>query len=157
MTQTDYRPQRTGWVILVFMAATTFMAWMEPLVAETSDLQLLPSGRLKMSLGACVLAAALVAATWLTGRYSTTALPRALGRPRLQGFRLALAAGALNILAGLTIVRFGPDAAVGGWRVALMLEMIWFLVVLPAEILSAYLTGRGSVRRPSTAQPLVSY
>lgn len=145
------RPQRTGWVILVFMAATNFMAWMEPLVAETSDFQLLTSSRLRMSVGACVLAAALVTATWLAGRYSSTPLPRLLSRPRLLGFRLALGAGAANIIAGFAVARFGPEASLGGWRVVLLLEAIWFLLILPGEVLSSYLTGRGSVRRPVPA------
>lgn len=146
-----HRPQRTGWAILVFMAATNFMAWMEPLVAETSDFQLLTSSRLRMSVGACILAAALVAATWLAGRYSSTPLPGILTPARLLGFRLALGAGAANILAGLAVARFGPEASLGATRVVLVLEVIWFLLILPAEVLSSYLTGRGSVRRPAPA------
>jgi hypothetical protein len=72
-----------------------------------------------------------------------------------MGFRIALASAAVNILLGLAIVTLGPDAPIGARRLAFLVEAPWFLVVLPAEVLSAYLTGRGTVRgvaRPRLAR-----
>jgi hypothetical protein len=155
METKQYRPQRTGWVILVLRVASNFMAWMEPLVTETGDVESLATAQLRISLGACILAAALVTATWLTGRRSFSPLPQALSRPRLTGFRIALASAAVNILFGLAIATMGSDAPIGARRLALLVEALWFLVVLPAEVLSAYLTGRGTVR--GAARPRIAH
>lgn len=137
------QPQRTGWVILVLMVATNFLPWMEPLVRETLSPDLVTAQKLRLSMGACLLGGALVAMTWLAGRHSSTVLPRALSKPRLKGFQLALACAGANIALGIVVAKLGAsgnlDLLVGG---------TWFVAILPAEVLSSYLTGRGSVRRP---------
>jgi hypothetical protein len=143
------RPQRTGWVILVLMVATNFLPWMEPLVRETLSPDLVAAPRLRLSMGACLLGGALVAMTWLAGRHSSSPLPRALSRPRPTGFRLALACGGLNILCGVVVARFGAASAAGPRTLDMLVGTLWFVAVLPAEVLSSYLTGRGSVRHPA--------
>ena len=148
MPASQHRPQRTGWVILVLMVASNFMAWMEPLVSVTGSIEAIGPTQLRMSLGACLIAAALVTAAWLTGRHSASWLPPAFSRPRLLGFRTALAAAALNILFGIAAATLGPYASLGAVRLSLAMEAAWFLFVLPAEVISAYLTGRGTVRQP---------
>lgn len=147
-------PQRTGWVILVLMAATNFLPWMEPLIGETLSEDLVAPASLRISIGACLLGAALVAFTWLAGRYATSALPRSVTRPRLLGFRIALLAAALNILFGCALASRGSAAAIGPLRLGLAVGVLWFAAILPAEVVSAYLTGRGSARRlaPVTAR-----
>lgn len=144
-------PQRTGWVILVLMAATNFLPWMEPLIGETLSADLVAPASLRTSVGACLLGAALVAITWLAGRHATSALPRGLARPRLLGFRIALASSAANILFGCALAARGSDVAVGPLPLGLVVGVLWFVAVLPAEVVAAYLTGRGSVRRPAPA------
>jgi hypothetical protein len=147
-TETSKRqPLRTGWVILVLMVVSNFMAWMEPLVTVTSGLDAIAPMQLRMSLGACLLAAALVTATWLAGRHSSSRLPRAFSQPRPLGFRLALATAAVNIALGIAIASMGPYASLDAYRVSLVIQGLWFVVVLPGEVVSAYLTGRGTVRR----------
>lgn len=143
------RPQRTGWVILVLMVATNFLPWMEPLVRETLSPDLVAGPRLRVSMGACLVGAALVAMAWLTGRHSESPLPRALSRPRLTGFRLALACAGVNILSGFIVTRLtsAPDA--GMWTIDLVVRIVWFVAVLPGEVIASYLTGRGSVRHPA--------
>lgn len=135
------RPTRTGWVILVLMVATNFLPWMEPLVRETLSPDLVTAARLRLSMGACLLGGALVAMTWLAGRHSTSPLPRALSRPRLKGFQLALACAGANIALGIVIARLGA-----GGSLDVYVGSTWFIAILPAEVLSSYLTGRGSVR-----------
>jgi hypothetical protein len=150
-TQTSpRRPHRTGWVILVLMVASNFLAWMEPLVSVTAGIEAVAPMQLRLSLGACLLAAALVTATWLTGRHSSSRLPRAFSRPRPLGFRLALVTAAINILFGIAVAAMGPFASVGAYRISLALQGLWFLFVLPGEVVSAYLTGRGTVRPAET-------
>jgi hypothetical protein len=150
--ESSYRgPQRTGWVILVLMVASNFMAWMEPIVSVTAGVEAIAPMQLKLSLGACILAAALVTATWLTGRYSSSSLPRVLRPPRMLGFRVALAASAANIAFGFTIAVLAPYASVGAFRLSVAIQAAWFVFVLPAEVVSAYLTGRGTVRRSEPA------
>lgn len=139
------RPQRTGWVILMLMVVSNFMAWMEPLIGETTRLALLADTRLRASFGACLIASTLVTATWLAGRYSTTRLPRIFQSARLLGFRLALAAAGTNIVAGFIVASFASEPSLAGWRLGI--GVVWFLLILPAEILSSYLTGRGSAPR----------
>jgi hypothetical protein len=148
-------PQRTGWVILVLMAATNFLPWMEPLIGETLSAELVAPATLRTSIGACLLGAALVAITWLAGRHATTPLPRAVTRPRLLGFRLALASAGLNILIGCALASRGSDSAIGPLRLGLLGGVLWFIAILPTEVVAAYLTGRGSVRRlaPATGTP----
>ena len=149
MDSNDYRPQRTGWVILVLMVATNFLPWMEPLVRETLSPDLVAAPRLRLSMGACLLGAALVAMTWLAGRHSSSPLPGAFSRPRPTGFRLALASAGLNILCGVVVAELGATAAAGRFTLDVVVGTVWFLLILPAEVLSSYLTGRGSVRRPA--------
>jgi hypothetical protein len=147
MDTSPHRPQRTGWAVLVLMVVSNFVAWMEPVVSVTTGVDAIAPIQLKLSLGACVLAAALVTATWLTGRYSSSPIPRVLQPPRLLGFRLALAAAAANIAFGFAIANLGPYASIGAYRMSVAIQAVWFLFVLPAEVVSAYLTGRGTVRR----------
>jgi hypothetical protein len=143
------RPQRTGWVILVLMVATNFLPWMEPLVRETLSPDLVAAPRLRLSMGACLLGGALVAMTWLAGRHSSSPLPKALSRPRPTGFRLALACAAVNILSGIAVAQLASTPRAGGWTLDVLVGIVWFVVVLPGEVLASYLTGRGSVRRPA--------
>jgi hypothetical protein len=148
-------PQRTGWVILVLLAATNFLPWMEPLIGETLSADLVAPANLRTSIGACLLGATLVAITWLAGRHSTSPLPRIVKRPRLLGFRLALGAAATNILVGCALASRGSDFAIGPLSLGLVGGILWFIAILPAEVVAAYLTGRGSARRlaPIVALP----
>lgn len=152
MDANSNRPQRTGWVILVLMVATNFLPWMEPLVRETLSSDLVDAPKLRLSMGACLLGAALVAMTWLAGRHATSPLPRLLSRPRLTGFKLALGCAVVNIVCGLVVAKFAAAASSGLWSLDVVVGTVWFVVVLPGEVLSSYLTGRGSVRRP-VAEP----
>lgn len=150
MDANSNQPQRTGWVILVLMVATNFLPWMEPLVRETLSSELVDAPRLRLSMGACLLGGALVAMTWLAGRHANSPLPRLFARPRLTGFRLALACAAVNILCGLIVAKFATSAGSGPWSLDVIVGTVWFVAVLPGEVLSSYLTGRGSVRRPAS-------
>ncbi len=143
------QPQRTGWVILVLMVATNFLPWMEPLVRETLSPDLVGAPKLRLSMGACLLGSALIAMTWLAGRHASSPLPRALSRPRLCGFRIALGCAAVNIVSGFVVAKFAAAQAAGPRTLDVLVGALWFVVVLPAEVLSSYLTGRGSVRRTS--------
>lgn len=145
------QPQRTGWVILVLMVATNFLPWMEPLVRQTLSPELVGAPRLRLSMGACLLGGALIAMTWLAGRHASSPLPRVLSRPRPTGFRLALACAAVNILSGFIVASFAATTAAGPWSLDVFVGTVWFVAVLPMEVLSSYLTGRGSVRRPVPA------
>ena len=146
MDSRTHQPQRTGWVILVLMVATNFLPWMEPLVRETLSPELVTAQKLRLSMGACLLGGALVAMTWLAGRHASSALPRALARPRLIGFQIALACAGANIALGILVAKLGASG-----NLDLYVGAGWFLAILPGEVLSSYLTGRGSVRRPSPA------
>lgn len=149
MDANSIRPQRTGWVILVLMVATNFLPWMEPLVRQTLSPDLVAAPRLRLSMGTCLLGGALVAMTWLAGRHASSPLPRALSRPRLTGFRIAFGCAAVNILCGFVVARFAASKAAGPWTLDVIVGTVWFVAVLPGEVLSSYLTGRGSVRTPA--------
>jgi hypothetical protein len=153
LMQNPHTPQRTGWVILVLMTATNFLPWMEPLIGETLSFDLVAPARVRMSMGACLMGAALVAFTWLAGRHGTTALPRQVKRPRLLGFQLALASGAVNVLLGSAVATFGSNASIGGTQLGMFVGVLWFAFVLPAEVVSSYLTGRGSALRAVVTAP----
>ena len=108
---------------------------------------LVAPARVRMSMGACLIAAALVAFTWLAGRHATTPLPRRIGRPRLLGFRIALVSAAVNVLLGSAVAAFGSHASFPGAPLGVVVGVLWFALVLPAEVVSSYLTGRGSATR----------
>lgn len=148
MNASTKQPRRTGWVILVLMAATNYLPWMEPLIRETLSAELVGAPRLRLSMGACLLGGALVAMSWLAGRHSISPLPRALSRPRLIGFRIALACAAVNIFCGAIVARYAASMPPGRWSLDTIVAVVWFVAVLPGEVLSSYLTGRGTVRRP---------
>lgn len=150
------RPQRTGWVILVLMVATNFLPWMEPLVRETLSPDLVAAPRLRLAMGACLLGGALVAMTWLAGRHSCSPLPRALSRPRPTGFRIALACSGVNILSGFVVARLASTLRADTWALDVLVGTVWFVAVLPGEVLASYLTGRGSVPRPEPAPATTS-
>ncbi len=152
MQTSPYTPQRTGWVVLVLMAATNFLPWMEPLVGETLSIDIVAPARVRMSMGACLVGAALVAFTWLAGRNATSAQPR-VKRPRLLGFRLALASGAINVILGSAVAAVGSHASIGGAQLGTLVGMLWFGLVLPAEVFSSYLTGWGSATRVVAIAP----
>jgi len=152
MEKIERMPQRTGWVILVLMAATNFLPWMEPLIGETLSADLVEPANLRTSIGACILGAALVAITWLAGRHATSPLPQPFARPRLLGFRLALASAGVNILIGCALASNGSGAPLGPMRLGLFVGIVWFVTVLPVEVVAAYLTGRGSARRPAPVE-----
>jgi hypothetical protein len=156
MQNAPHTPQRTGWVILVLMTATNFLPWMEPLIGETLSFDLVAPARVRMSMGACLMGAALVAFTWLAGRHVTSALPRRVKRPRLLGFRLALASGAINVLLGSAVATFGSHASIGAARLGVLVGVVWFALVLPAEVVSSYLTGRGSAPRAVATAPVTA-
>nr|MDQ5871732.1 hypothetical protein [Acidobacteriota bacterium] len=63
-------------------------------------------------------------------------------------FRLALGCAAVNIVCGFLVARFSAAAA-GRWTLDFFVGILWFVAVLPVEVLSSYLTGRGSVRKPA--------
>ena len=149
MDASTKQPRRTGWVILVLMAATNFLPWMEPLIRGTLSAELVGAPRLRLSMGACLLGGALVAMSWLAGRHSVTPLPRALSRARLIGFRIALACAAVNIFCGAVVARYAASMPPGRWSLDVIIAVVWFAAVLPGEVLSSYLTGRGTVRRPA--------
>ena len=145
------QPQRTGWVILVLMVATNFLPWMEPLVRQTLSPDLVAAQKLRLSMGACLLGGALVAMTWLAGRHARSPLPRVFSKPRLFGFQIALACAGANIALGIVVAKLG-----GTGSLDLLVGVAWFVAILPAEVLSSYLTGRGSVRRPAAAEATAS-
>ncbi|HEY3171808.1 MAG TPA: hypothetical protein VGK86_04440, partial [Thermoanaerobaculia bacterium] len=153
MQTPPYTPQRTGWVILVLMTATNFLPWMEPLMGETLSFELVAPARVRMSMGACLVGATLVASTWLAGRHATSALPRWVNRPRLLGFRLALASGAINVILGSAVAAFGSRTSIGGAPLGLLVGVLWFALVLPTEVVASYLTGRGSAGRAMATAP----
>jgi hypothetical protein len=72
-------------------------------------------------------------------------------RPRLLGFRLALASAGLNILIGSALASRGSDSSIGPLRLGLLGGVLWFIAILPAEVVASYLTGQGSVRRLALA------
>jgi hypothetical protein len=57
---------------------------------------------------------------------------------------------AVNILFGIAVAALGPFASIGAYRFSLAIQGLWFLFVLPGEVVSAYLTGRGTVRPAET-------
>jgi hypothetical protein len=119
---------------------------MEPLVRQTLSPELVTAQKLRLSMGACLLGGALVAMTWLAGRHASSALPRALSKPRLIGFQIALVCAGANIALGIVVAKLGASG-----NLDVYVGAAWFLAILPGEVVSSYLTGRGSVRRPSPA------
>ena len=60
---------------------------------------------------------------------------------------MALGSSAVNILFGCALAYRGSEAAAGPVPLGLLVGMLWFMAVLPTQVIASYLTGRGSVRR----------
>ena len=58
-----------------------------------------------------------------------------------------LASGAVNVLLVSTVAAFGSHAPFAGAPLGVVVGVLWFALVLPSEVVSSYLTGRGSATR----------
>jgi len=151
MAEQRFYTRRTGVVFLALVVATNFVPWMEILARKLEMAESSVRPEAALAFGTCLLAAPLVFAAWLFGRRSDG--PSRIARPRLLGLQFAILAAGLNLaLTGLiALLPADPDVGfqLGFWT----FTPIWFLLVLPIQVVAAFCKGRASTRlsRPIAA------
>ena len=148
--------RRTGIAFLSLVLVTNPLPWMALLLWNpwvSGDA--LSAGQPVAGIGGCLAAIWLVAAAWFVGRRLPDALAPRIPRPRDTGLVFAIAAAALNLaLAGS--IRWG--AARSAWPLATQVWVfggIWYLAILPTQIIAAFCKGRASIPFAKAAVPRV--
>jgi len=151
MEQRTLYARRTGAAVLGLLVATNLVPWLGLLAGEMAASDALALWELAVAFGAYVVSAALLLAAWLLGRLRGAAAGTRIARPRLLGLKLAILAGALNLLLAAVVLLLGPGASVDpGVRLRLF-AVVWISLVLPVELLAAYCKGHASA--PAAAAP----
>ncbi len=150
MTERPFFARRTGAIFLGLVIATNFLPWMELLEGETATAEFVSAVDYWTPFVACFLAAVLVFVAWMAGRRSPVpANPRVL-RPRLAGLRLVILSAGLNLILVGIIWWLGAMRSSNPAGELKTFAVVWCLLVLPTQILAAFLSGRSSYR---PAQP----
>ena len=133
--------RRTGVALLSGVAATNVIPWMELLLGQTVTAELLATSEIRLAAGTCVLALVFLLGAWFSGRRRPIPARPWIEQPRLAGMLFSVAAAALNLaLAGLIRV-LGARAA--GLPTELpIFVLVWYLVVLPLEVVAGFSLGR---------------
>jgi hypothetical protein len=141
--------RRTGIAVLGLLVATNSLPWME-LVAGRSMTSEVVSARSEfgVAIGTCVLAALLVIGAWLSGRrLPVPAAPR-LSRPRSVGLALAMLCAAINIALAGVIRLLAARGSLNLQAELWLFSVVWYLVVLPMQVIAAFCKGRASIPLP---------
>lgn len=144
MDERRKKERRTGAIFLAFVAATNVVVWMELVSGAQVSGEPAASSEIRVALASCFLAAALTLAAWLAGRRPSSTGSLSVSKARTLGLRLALVAVVLNLISvvGLLFLRARLSPALAS---ALpLIAGVWYLVVLPVQLVAAYATGRGS-------------
>ncbi len=140
---------------LSLVLATNCISWLKLVEVSQSEPMMELMGtpaQFNVAVGTCFLAAAIVFVAWLSGRRLTT--PR-VARPRDVGLILALAASAFNLALTGVVQWLGINRSLADLRRETWLfGAVWYLLVLPTQIVAAFCKGRASIPVPKPAQPL---
>jgi len=138
--------RRTGVAFLSLVMATNCLPWME-LVTGRSITSELVSGPSEYGVPAatCFLAAVLVISAWLSGRRLPVPAQPRIRRPRDAGLVLAIVCAAINIALAGTLRWLGAHQALNLGTEIWMFALVWYLVVLPLQVVAGFCKGRASI------------
>ena len=137
--------QRTGLIFLVLVVATNFIPWMELLAGETATAEFAVPAEFFVAFGACLLAPVAVFGAWLSGRRTLVPANPRVARPRLLGLRLAILSAMLNLALATVIMAIGVNWPIGPIGEMELFGAVWFLLVLPTQVLAGFCKGRASI------------
>jgi hypothetical protein len=135
--------RRSGAAFLALVSATNVIVWLEPVARSRVAGDLASSSEIRLGLASCLLAVGVAITAWVLGRR-----PRA-GRPenpkaRSNGLVLSILSALLNMaFAGAILLRAphftGPSSLLS------LVAIVWYVVLLPLQVVAAYWSGRGTV------------
>lgn len=134
--------RRTGVALLCLVAATNVVPWMELLLGQTANAELLTPSEIRVALGTCFVALLVLLVAWFFGRRSPIPARPWISRPRTSGLRYSIAASAGNLaLAG--VIRWLGARHVFGLPADLpIFAAVWYLVILPLQAIAGFSLGR---------------
>jgi hypothetical protein len=135
---------------LSLILATNLVPWIQ--LAERATDSATP-GESVLVIASCFLAAGFVIAAWLLGRRLPPGRGPQFASPRDAGLALAVLVAGLN----LTLAAIIYWRTIGG-SVSLHDELawfgvVWYALVLPAQVAAGYCKGRASIPIPGDALP----
>lgn len=137
--------RRTGVAFLSLILATNFVPWIQLAERATYPVQAPSPGESTLVIASCFLAAGLVIASWLLGRRLPLDRGPRVANPRDAGLALAVLAVGLN-LALAAIIHWRTTGASVSLRDELKwFGVVWYALVLPAQIAAAFCKGRASI------------
>ena len=138
--------RRTGVAFLSLVLATNCLPWMELVTGRsiTSEVVSAPS-EYGVPAATCFLAALLVIGAWLSGRRLPVPLNPRIPRPRDAGLVLAVVCAAINIALAGTLRWLGSRHALSLGTEIWLFAVVWYLVVLPTQVVAGFCKGRASI------------
>jgi hypothetical protein len=133
--------RRTGVAFLSLIAATNVVPWMELLLGETAAAEPLAPSEIRVTLGTCVLALLALLAAWFAGRRGTIPESPRIRQPRTAGLWFTVAAAAANLILAAAVRLVGVRPFPGVAELPIF-AAIWYLVILPLEIVGGFALGR---------------
>lgn len=145
------RKHRTGAAFLSLVAASNFLPWMELVGGKTATAELVSPAEYAMGFGSCLLAATGILLAWIAGHRRPPSERLQITRPRLLGLRLSISAATLNLLLAGLIFILGVNSSLGAMMELQVFAVVWFLLILPMEVLAAFSKGLASQAVPAVA------
>ena len=135
--------RRSGAAILGLVSATNMIVWLEPVARSRVGGDLASSSEIRLAFLSCLLSEALAVTAWVAGRRPRPERPQN-PKARRNGLVLSVVSAVLNLaFAGAILLRAphftGPSSLLS------LVVMIWYVVLLPLQVVAAYWAGRGTV------------
>ena len=133
--------------------ATNLVPWIQ--LAERATDSATP-GESVLVIASCFLAAGLVIAAWMLGRRLPAGRGPHIANPRDAGLALALLVAALNLTLAAIIHWRTTGGSVSLHDELTWFAIVWYALVLPAQVAAGFCKGRASVPIPEDAVPVRS-
>ncbi len=135
--------RRSGAAFLGLVSATNVIVWLEPIARSRVAGDVASSSEIRLGLLSCLLAVAIAITAWVTGRRPRPGRPQN-PKARRNGLQLSILSAVLNMaFAGAILLRApfftGPSSLLS------VVAFVWYVILLPMQVLAAYWAGRGTV------------
>jgi hypothetical protein len=135
---------------LSLILATNFVPWIQ--LAERATDSTTP-GESVLVIASCFLAAGFVIAAWLLGRRLPPGRGPQFASPRDAGLALAVLVAGLNLTLAAIIHWRTTGGSVSLHDELAWFGVVWYALVLPAQVAAGYCKGRASIPIPGDALP----
>lgn len=144
MKQPELYVRRTGVAFLSLAVLTSCIPWMELVGGQSMTSELVLPGESRVAFGTCFLAGLLVIVAWFSGRRRPVPANPRIARPRDLGLQLAVISSVLNLALAGVIRWLGPRQSLELPAELWLFAVVWYLLILPMQVLAAFCKGRAS-------------